>query len=557
MKFQGVPLASPASSIAESAPQTAFPWLRAGATLVAAFAGLPVMIVLLNLLVPRAETWRHLASTVLPDYVVNTALLAAIVGAGVIVLGAGCAWLTTGCRFPMVRFFQWALLLPLATPAYVMAYAYTDFLQFAGPLQSALRAATGWRAGDYWFPDVRSLGGAAFVLTFVLYPYVYLLARAAFLEQSSAALESARMLGHGPWRSFFRISLPLARPGIAAGTALCVMETLADYGTVAYFGVDTFSTGIFRAWFSLSDAVAAAQLGALLLGGVASVLALERLARGKAAFHSSGRKRAVPYSLAGRRAIAAWLACAMPLAIGFLLPAALLLRLAFQEEDVAIGARFARLAWNSLTLAGVAAMLAVACALVVGYALRVRSGIVERIANRIAGLGYAIPGVVIAVGVMVPLTRMDQWLSGVLPSTGGAAGTFVLSGSVAALLYAYLVRFLAVALQSVEAGLAKIRRSMDDAARILGAGPATTLARVHAPLLARSLLAAALLVFVDVMKELPATLALRPFDFDTLAVQTFNLAKDERLAEASIPALAIVAVGLIPVYLLARSIARR
>ena len=530
-----------------AAPQPSVPWLRGGALLIAALVGLPVIVVLLNLLVPRGETWRHMASTVLPDYIANTLVLAVLVGLGVIVLGAGCAWLTTACRFPMARFFQWALLLPLATPAYVMAYAYTDFLQFAGPLQGALRAATGWQAGDYWFPDVRSLGGAAFVLVFVLYPYVYLLARTAFLEQSPSALESARMLGHGPWRSFLRIALPLARPAIAAGTALCLMETLADYGTVAYFGVNTFSTGIFRAWFSLGDPVAAAQLGALLLAGVVVVLALERMARGSAAFHASGRRRGTIYTLRGAKAFGAWLACALPLALGFLLPAALLVRLALQEEELALNARFARLALNSFTLAALAALLAVVCALVIAYAARMRPGIVTRFASRIAGSGYAIPGVVVAVGVMVPLTRIDHWIG---------AGKLLLSGTIVALLYAYLVRFLAVALQSVEAGLAGIRRSMDDAARSLGAGLAATLARVHAPLLARSLMASALLVFVDVMKELPATLALRPFDFDTLAVQTFNLAKDERLAEASIPALAIVAVGLIPVYLLARRLAR-
>jgi len=529
-------------------------WLTAGAVAIAGLIALPVLVVVLNFLVPRGETWLHLASTVLPEYVLNTILLAALVAAGVIVLGVGSAWLTTACRFPMAGFFQWALLLPLATPAYVMAYAYTDFLQFAGPLQSALRAATGWRAGEYWFPDVRSLGGAAFVLAFVLYPYVYLLARASFLERSASALESARILGYGPWRSFFRIALPLARPGIAAGAGLCLMETLADYGAVAYFGVNTFSTGIFRAWFSLGDPVAAAQLGALLLAGVAAVLALERMARGGAAFHSSGGRRASSQALTGTKALGAWLACATPLALGFVLPAALLVRLALQEQEIATGARFVRLAWNSLTLAAFAAILAVACALVVAYAARTKPRIVERAASRIAGFGYAVPGVVIAVGVMVPLTRADQWLSAALH--GGAAGTLLLSGTILALLYAYLARFLAVALQSIEAGLARIRRSMDDAARILGAGPASTLVRVHVPLLSKSLIAAALLVFVDVMKELPATLALRPFDFDTLAVQTFNLAKDERLAEASIPALAIVAVGLIPVYLLARGLAR-
>ncbi|HEX5611075.1 MAG TPA: iron ABC transporter permease [Burkholderiales bacterium] len=522
-------------------------WLSAGALLVAMLVAVPVLVVVLNLFVPRGETWAHLASTVLPEYVLNTCILAALVATGVIVVGVGCAWLASACRFPMAGFFQWALLLPLATPAYVMAYAYTDFLQFSGPLQSALRAATGWRAGDYWFPDVRSLGGAAFVLTFVLYPYVYLLARTAFLERSASAQESARLLGYGPWSSFFRIALPLARPGIAAGTALCLMETLADYGAVAYFGVDTFSTGIFRAWFSLGDPVAAAQLGALLLAGVAAVLTLERLARGGAAFHSTSARRAASHSLSGARALGAWVACITPLMLGFVLPAALLVRLALQEQEIAVGARFARLAWNSLTLAALAAVLAVACALIVAYAVRARPGFAERAASRIAGFGYAIPGVVIAVGVMVPLSSLDRWIGG---------GALLFSGTIVALLYAYQVRFLAVALQSIEAGLARIRRSMDDAARILGAGPAATLARVHAPLLARSLMAAALLVFVDVMKELPATLALRPFNFDTLAVQTFNFAKDERLAEASIPALAIVAVGLIPVYLLARGLAR-
>ena len=545
-----------AAGMAQSLParkRTRIPWLRLGSALVATLICVPVVAVFLNLLAPRLDTWRHLASTVLPDYVLNTALLAGLVGAGVIVLGVGCAWLTSMCRFPLVRFFAWAMLLPLAMPAYVMAYAYTDFLQFAGPLQGALRAAFGWKAGDYWFPDVRSLGGAAFVLSFVLYPYVYLLARAAFLEQSASALETARILGQSSWRSFWRIALPLARPAIVAGTALCLMETLADYGTVAYFGVDTFSTGMFRAWFSMGDPVAAAQLGALLLAGVGAVLALERLARGRAAFHSGSRRRATPYALRGARSAGAIIACGTPLVVGFALPALLLLRLLWQEEIAALGLRFARLAWNSFALAGIAALLAVACALAIAYALRLRPGLAERAAHRVAGLGYAVPGVVIAVGVMVPLTRLDHALAALLPQSVPA---LVLSGSVLALLYAYLVRFLAVALQTVEAGLARIKRSMDDAARSLGAGPAATLARVHAPLLAPSLVAAALLVFVDVMKELPATLALRPFDFDTLAVQTFNLAKDERLAEASLPALAIVLVGLIPVYLLARQMGR-
>jgi iron(III) transport system permease protein len=548
-------------SISRNSRRLGLPWLSIGATAVALGVALPILVVAFNLLVPRGDTWRHLASTVLPEYVGNTLLLAAGVGAAACIAGTGCAWLTAMCRFPLSRFFSWALILPLATPAYVMAYVYTDFLQFSGPLQSALRALVGWRAGEYWFPDVRSLGGAVFVLAFVLYPYVYLLARTAFLEQSAGALESARMLGHGPWASFARIALPLARPGIAAGTALCLMEALADYGTVAYFGVDTFSTGIFRAWFSLGDLAAAAQLGALLLAGVAAVLMLERLARGRAAYHSGAKKRELVYELRGARAAGAIAACSIPLLAGFVLPAGLLLRLALQEPLGGMGERFLRLAGNSFTLAGAAALLTVACALLIAYGLRLRPGAVTRWSSRVAGLGYAAPGVVIAVGVMVPLAALDRWFAGLVSAVsgtaGGAPGTLALSGTVVAMLYAYLARFLSVALQSVEAGLGRIRRSMDEAARSLGASPVATLARVHAPLLTRSLVAATLLVFVDVMKELPATLALRPFGLDTLAVQTFNLAKDERLAEASVPALAIVLVGLIPVYLLARSAARR
>ncbi len=518
---------------------------------------MPMGVVVMNLLVPRVDTWTHLAGTVLPGYLWNTLLLALGVGVCVVLAGVSCAWLTSLCRFPGRGFFEWALILPIATPAYVMAYAYTDFLQFSGPLQSALRAATGWQPGDYALPDIRSLGGAVFVLSAVLYPYVYLLARSAFLDLSAASLETARVLGHGPWRTFLRVALPLARPAIASGVALAMMETLADYGTVAYFGVDTFSTGVFRAWFSLGDPVAAAQLGALLLIGVGIIIALEHSLRGRSAFHAGPRRAPVPAVLRGGRAAAAFVTCSLPLAAGFLVPAALLMRLALREAEPGFGARFAELATNSVTLAVLAALVAVACALVIAYATRLRPGRLSIAAGRAAGLGYAIPGVVIAVGVLMPLTRLDHWVSAWVAVQFGVSPRLWLSGTIVALLYAYVVRFLSIALQTVEAGLARIRRSMDEAARSLGLGPAQVLAKVHAPLLARSLLTALLLVFVDVMKELPATLALRPFNFDTLAVQTYNLAKDERLAEASIAALALVVVGLIPVLLLARSMRRR
>lgn len=538
-------------------PKIKLSLLELAAVAVATAVALPLAVVALNLLVPRRETWAHLIATVLPGYLANTILLVLLVGAGVTLVGVSCAWLTSMCRFPGRRWFEWALILPIAMPAYVMAYVYTDFLQFAGPLQSGLREWTGWRAGDYFLPDIRSIGGAAFVLVSVLYPYVYLLARAAFLEQSGASFETARVLGHGPWSTFFRVALPLARPGIAAGVALAMMETLADYGTVAYFGVDTFSTGVFRAWFSLGDPVTAAQLGALLLGGVAGVLFLERLLRGRSAYHSGPRRTPPPHLLHGAQSAGAFMLCVVPLTAGFLAPLVLLVRLALQDPEPGFGPRFAGLALNSFTLAGITAILAVACALAIAYAVRLRPGRLASFAGRIAGLGYAIPGVVIAVGVLVPVTQLDRLLSEFLSDRFGTVPRLWLSGTIAALVYAYLVRFMSIAMQTVDAGLGKIRRSMDDAARSLGLGPAQTLARVHTPLLARSLLAAALLVFVDVMKELPATLAMRPFNFDTLAVQTYNLAMDERLAEASLAALAILAVGLIPVVLLARTMARR
>ncbi len=533
-------------------------WLSVTAIAVAVMIALPVAVVLINIFMPSQGAWRHLAATVLPDYAVNSLALMLGVAFGVMVGGISTAWLTTMCRFPGRRVFEWALLLPMAVPAYVMAYAYTDLLQFAGPVQSWLREAMGWGPRDYWFPDVRSLGGAMVMLSLVLYPYVYLLSRAAFLEQSDSMLEMARVSGYGPWGTFLHVALPLARPGIVAGTALALMETLADFGTVAYFGVQTFTTGIYHAWFSLGDHVAAAQLSATLLGFVFVVLLLERVTRARAKFHTgSSRKRLRNvHHLRGLRAVAAVSFCAVPLVFGFFLPAGVLLHMALTSGDAQFGARYIELTFNTVTLAAIAAALAVTLALPVGYAARSGAGRVVRIANRVAGLGYAVPGMVIAVGVLIPVTRLDHALAGWIEFLTGASPGLILTGSIAALVYAYLARFFAVALQSTEAGLAKITPSMDYAARSLGLGPAATLARVHAPLLWRSALTAALLVFVDVMKELPATFVMRPFNFDTLAVQAFNLASDERLAEASTAALTIVAVGLLPLMVLSRMMLR-
>lgn len=525
---------------------------------VAALFLVPVASVLFSLTQSGDGTWSHLASTVLPRYLLNTAVLVAGVGIGVPAIGAGTAWLVTMCRFPGRRFFEWALILPLAVPAYVMAYAYTDFLQPAGPVQTLLRDVTGLAYRDYWFPEIRSLGGAVAMLVLVLYPYAYMLSRTAFLDQSVCALDVSRTLGCGPWSSFFRVALPLARPAIIAGTALALMETLADFGTVSFFGVPNFTTGIVRAWIAFGDRTTAGQLSSILLIFVFMVLLLEAQSRGKARFHhATNRYQSLPgQRLGGLAAAAAFLACFLPLLLGFLLPAAVLFAMAVDAGDSQFGRRYLELVGNSVTLAAVTALLAVALATLMAYARRLQGSPAVHIANRLAAMGYAIPGTIIAVGVLVPFAAFDNALDAWLRAHIGISSGLLLTGSIAALVFAYLVRFLAVSLNTVEAGLGKIRPSMDDAARALGARPFRMLARVHAPMMGPSLLTAGLVVFVDVMKELPATLVMRPFNFDTLAVQAHNFAADERLTEAATPALTIVAVGIPPVILLSRAIAR-
>jgi iron(III) transport system permease protein len=546
-------------SPAAVAPRRARPaTLALTAVAVALVLALPVIGVLAHLLLPSEGVWAHLVATVLADYVANTLVLLIGVGAGAAVVGVATAWLVVMCRFPGRGLFEWTLVLPLAVPAYVVAYAYTDFLQVAGPVQTTLRALTGWEPRDYWFPEIRSLGGAIAMFVFVLYPYVYLLARAAFLEQSVCVLDVSRTLGCGPWASFRRVALPLARPAVVAGGSLALMEVLNDFGTVAYFAVPTFTTGIYRAWFSLGDRVAAAQLSSALLTFAFALLALERLSRRQRGYqHTSRRYRALPsYRLAGARAAAAVAACAAPVLLGFVLPGAILLRLALGGAEALPLARDLRLAANSLLLATLAAALAVALALVVAYGRRLQPTRTVRAANWLAGMGYAVPGSIIAVGVLIPLAAFDNALDAWMRASFGLSTGLLLTGSIAALVYAYVARFLAVSLHTVEASLQKVTPHMDQAARSLGLTPARLLARVHAPIIAGSLLSAGLIVFVDVMKELPATIIMRPFNFDTLAVQAYNLAKDERLAEAAVPALGIVAAGLIPVVVLSWSIAR-
>jgi iron(III) transport system permease protein len=523
------------------------------ALVVAALIVAPIAAVVGNVFAPSESTWAHLASTVLAGYVWNTVLLLLGVSWGVVTIGVLSAWLVTVYRFPGSRVLEWALILPLAMPAYVMAYAYTDWLQFSGPVQEALRGLTGWKAREYWFPEIRSVYGAAAMFSFAMYPYVYLLARNAFLEQSRSSIEAARLAGLGAWGSFFRAALPLARPALAAGTALALMETLADFGVVSYFAVETFTTGIFKAWLSMGDIVAADQLATCLVGFVVIVLALERWNRGGARYHNTGgRKPQPPQRLHGAGAAAALVACGAPVLFGFALPAGILLKLAITASEAEWHARVLELVANSFTVAGITALLAVLVAVVLAYANRLSKNPLVAGASRTAALGYAIPGAVIAVGIMVPLGRLDNALAAWMQGAFGIDLGLVFTGTITALVYAYLVRFLAVALQTVDAGLAKVTPSMDDAARSLGLGPGATLRRVHAPLLSSSLLTAGLLVFVDTMKELPATFALRPFNFDTLAVAAYHLTQDERLAEAAIPSLVIVAVGLLPLVFISR-----
>jgi iron(III) transport system permease protein len=529
-----------------------------GAVLVAA----PVLSVLTSFIqAPQSgATLAHLAQYVIPRASYETLCLALLVGAGVAVLGTTSAWLVVAHEFPGRRMFEWAMLLPLAMPGYIVAYAYTDFLQFAGPVQGGLRELFGWQRTDYWFPEIRSLPGAAFVFTVVLYPYVYLLARTAFLGRTASMIDAARCLGYTPWRTWLHVNLPLARPAIAAGTLLALMETLADYGAAAYFGLLTYTTAIYRAWFALGDRMAASQLAAVLLTVVLGLMLAERRARGRARFFVApqSNRPAPPTVLRGAPAWMATAACCIPIALGFVLPVALLLRLFVPVADTVNWSRYLQWLQHSLLLGVGAAMLTVFAALLVAYAVRLATrGLAERAARAAAaimGLGYAVPGMVIAVGILVPLAGFDNLLDAALRRAIGAGTGLLFTGTLIALLYALLVRYFAVAYQPIESGLSRITPAMDASARSLGARPYEAFRRVHLPLLAPSVLAGALLVFVDTLKELPATLVLRPFNFDTLAVIAYQLAADERLGESALPALTIVAAGIVPVIALSRAI---
>jgi iron(III) transport system permease protein len=525
------------------------PWVAAVA-LVAAILAVPIVAVLSSLAHPRLEVWEHLWQTQLGELVTNTLFLLAGVGVTTLVLGTGLAWLVVGFHFPGRAVFEWALMLPLAVPAYVIGFAFLGLFDYAGPVQSALRRELGEWAR---LPDIRSYGGIVAVMTLVFYPYVYLLARDAFREQGAATLETARSLGHTRFQVLWKVMLPMARPSLVAGVSLAMMEALADFGTVATFGYRTLTEAIYRVWLGMFERDAAVQLASVLLLFAALLLALERALRGRARFVQSHRRGPgiTPAALSGWRAGAATLACAVVLAAAFVLPVGQLLVWA-READVGSHLPFGRLLANTLVLASLAATITGVLALVLVYAARLHPSATVRAVTRFVSMGYALPGSVIAVGVLGPVAVLDHFLVSGLERLLGHPLGLVLTGSIAALVYAYVVRFLAVGYQTLDASLGKIPGTFDDAARSLGTSVLGTLRRVHLPLVRGGLLTALILVFVETMKEMPATLLLRPFGFDTLAVGVWELTSESLWEDAAVPALAIVAAGLLPVFLAIR-----
>ncbi len=528
---------------------------RLAALAIAAVVALPLLSVAW-LALARAGDQALPWGTVIAGHALNTALLMALVGIGVALLGTGAAWLASRHDFPGRRLLDWALALPLAIPAYLLAFIYADLLEYAGPVQKALRQLFGWQGpGDYHFPEIRSLPGAALVLTLALYPYVYLLARATFLSQTGHLMEAARMLGKGPWRAFFRVALPTAWPAIAAGSALALMETLNDYGVVDFLAVPTLTVGIFDTWLNMNDMAGAARLGLLMLGMVLVLLIVERRARGERRFHDSpAARRMRRLALRGWRGWLATGACLLPVALGFALPVAVLAAQAMRFWPEALENGLLQQALNSLLLAMLAAITATTLGLTLAAAARLDSHPATRAAARLGSIGYAMPGAMLAVGLLHPLATLDNGLNILATLLGLAAPGLVFTGSILALVIGYNARFMALALGAAESGLARVSPSMEAAARTLGATPGAVLRRVYLPLLRPALLSGALIVFVDTLKELPLTLLLRPFDYPTLATTAYEFASDEMFEEAALHALVIIAFGMLPLALLARAL---
>ena len=529
------------------------PW-SLGALVLAALVAAPIVAVVWIAFHPVENIWPHLIATVLPRYLANTAVLMAGVGLLTAAIGTGAAWLVTMYRFPASRALDIALLFPLAVPAYVGAYALVDFFDYSGVVQGGLRAVMGWTsARDYWFPEVRSRAGAVVVLALAFYPYVYLLARAAFREQSGDFYEVARALGTGPWGLFWRVGLPLARPAIAVGVALALMETVADYGTVAHFGVQTLTSGIFAVWLTAGNAGGAAQIAGVMLAVIVVLLTLERISRRHARFHRPTRssRPVAPAALHGARAWLATVLCLAPFAAGFVLPVAVMASHGLRNPGAWVSPGLAQALANTLLVGGVAAALTVAGAVFLVYGVRLSGRTLPRLVLPVTSLGYAAPGAVLAVGLLIPLAALDHRLADAVFGLTGHDPGLLLTGTATAIVLAYVVRFFAIGQGAVDAAFGRISPNLPLAARSLGRGAGGTLTAVYLPLMRGSVATALLMVFVDCVKELPATLLLRPFNFNTLATRVYEQASLERLDDAAPAALLVMLVGLAAVALLA------
>ncbi|MGN5144284.1 ABC transporter permease [Aeromonas veronii] len=533
-----------------------FGWMT-GSWAIALLLGLPVIALLFSAFSAEGELFRHLADTVLLDYLGNT--LGLVVGVVLLSLlfGVPTAWLVAMCQVPGRRALQWALMLPMAMPSYIVAYVYTDLLDYSGPLQAGLRALFGWNSpADYWFPAIRSLGGAAWVLALVLFPYVYLLTRASFLEQSVSLIHSSRLLGCTPWQSFRRLSLPLARPAIMVAVSLVAMETLADFATVHFFAINTLTTAVYDTWLGYGSLATAAKLSCLMLLAVVLLIALERRSRSRQQVFqkSMGHEQPLRYPLKGMSRWLAGLWCWGLVLAGFGLPFVILLDYGVRYFELSWTPEFVRFAGNSLLISALTALLAMGIALLLGFFRRLDGGIKSLLPLRIAAMGYAMPGTVLAIGVLVPLTALDFAINDLAEWLGRQGPGLLLTGTITAIVFGYLVRFVAIAIGSVESSMGKISPSLDMAARSLGQGDGGMLRRVHLPLVRRGLFAGAMLVFIESMKELPAALLLRPFNFDTLATHVYQFVSDEMLERGALGAIVIVLVGLLPLIWVNRSL---
>ena len=533
-----------------------FGWI-ASSWATALLLGLPVLALIFSALSADGDLFRHLVDTVLLDYLRNTSGLVLGVVLFSLLFGVPTAWLVAMCQVPGRRALQWALMLPMAMPSYIVAYVYTDLLDYSGPLQAGLRALFDWQSpADYWFPAIRSLGGAAWVLALVLFPYVYLLARASFLEQSVSLIHSSRLLGCTPWQSFRRLSLPLARPAIMVGASLVAMETLADFATVHFFAINTLTTAIYDTWLGYGSLATAARLSCLMLLAVVLLIALERRSRQRQQVFqkSMGHEQPLRYPLKGASRLLAGLWCWGLVLAGFALPFVILLDYGVRYFALSWTPEFVRFAGNSLLISALTALLAMAIALLLGFFRRLDGGTRSLLPLRIAATGYAMPGTVLAIGVLVPLTALDFGLNDLAEWLGMQGPGLLLTGTLTAIVFGYLVRFVAIAIGSVESSMGKISPSLDMAARSLGQGTGGMLRRVHLPLVRRGLFAGAMLVFIESMKELPAALLLRPFNFETLATHVYQFVSDEMLERGALGAIVIVLVGLVPLIWVNRSL---